>query len=357
MNDQLPQQYAEPAQQLSSTSSLVLDPQAMHSMMALADIMSKAVATVPAHFRGKPGDCLAVVMQAMQWGMNPYAIAQKTHLTPGGQLGYEAQLISAVITGCGALVTQPEYEFLGDWSKILGKVTEKIGEKGGKYYVSTWKLADEEGLGVIVRARLRNEKEPRSLTVMMSQAYPRFSTQWATDPQQQITYLAIRKFGRRYAPGAILGVYVPEELEERQSALPEGIERATADDKKQAIDPDAAKRAELIKRLEAAAESDMAKLTAEFGAIGKEGRVLVGTAEWERIKKLVVPTKTVEPEPAADQKKLPTYAEIMESIKAETSVEILGAIANSITHLPEDQQRELVAAITKKVAQLSGGAE
>ena len=56
----------------------------------------------------------------------------------------------------------------------------------------------------------------RSITVMMSQCYPRFSTQWATDPQQQITYVAVRKLARRYAPGAILGVYTPEELEESQ---------------------------------------------------------------------------------------------------------------------------------------------
>jgi hypothetical protein len=47
---------------------------------------------------------------------------------------------------------------------------------------------------------------------MMSQAYPRFSTQWATDPQQQICYLAVRKWARRVTPDVLLGVYTPEEL-------------------------------------------------------------------------------------------------------------------------------------------------
>ena len=48
----------------------------------------------------------------------------------------------------------------------------------------------------------------------MSQCYPRFSTQWATDPKQQICYVAIRKWARRHKPGVILGVHTPEELAE-----------------------------------------------------------------------------------------------------------------------------------------------
>nr|WP_308736935.1 recombinase RecT [Salmonella enterica] len=58
--------------------------------------MADSQVTVPAHLAGKPADCMAIVMQAMQWGMNPYAVAQKTHLV-NGVLGYEAQLVNAVI--------------------------------------------------------------------------------------------------------------------------------------------------------------------------------------------------------------------------------------------------------------------
>ena len=47
----------------------------------------------------------------------------------------------------------------------------------------------------------------------MTQCYPRFSTQWATDPQQQISYAALKKFARRYCPDVILGVYTPDEFE------------------------------------------------------------------------------------------------------------------------------------------------
>jgi hypothetical protein len=64
----------------------------------------------------------------------------------------------------------------------------------------------------VISAVVAGEREPRRLQLMMTQAYPRFSTQWATDPQQQLFYLAVRKFGRRYAPDAILGLFTPEEI-------------------------------------------------------------------------------------------------------------------------------------------------
>ena len=39
--------------------------------------MAQSVQTLPKHLAGKPADCMAVAMQAAQWGMNPFAVAQK----------------------------------------------------------------------------------------------------------------------------------------------------------------------------------------------------------------------------------------------------------------------------------------
>ena len=197
----------------TTSASLILSGDAMERIFKFAEMMAKGTATVPRHLQGNSSDCLAVVMQATQWGMNPFAVAQKTHVSQGGALGYEAQLISAVITANAPVTGQPEYEYIGDWNKVLGKVEERKSDKGGKYYVATYTKADEAGLGVICRMTLKGESGPREMTVMMSQCFPRFSTQWATDPKQQISYVAIRKWSRLYAPGVILGVYEPEELE------------------------------------------------------------------------------------------------------------------------------------------------
>lgn len=197
----------------TTSASLILSGDAMERIFKFAEMMAKGTATVPRHLQGNSSDCLAVVMQATQWGMNPFAVAQKTHVSQSGALGYEAQLISAVITANAPVTGQPEYEYLGDWNKVLGKVEERKSDKGGKYYVATYTKADEAGLGVVCRMTLKGESKPREMTVMMSQCFPRFSTQWATDPKQQISYVAIRKWSRLYAPGVILGVYEPEELE------------------------------------------------------------------------------------------------------------------------------------------------
>jgi len=282
--------------------SLVMDNGAMESMMTAAKLMASARVTIPKHIHGSIGDCLAVIMQAAQWKMNPFAVAQKTHLTQGGALGYEAQLINAVIVSCGAIVGQPEFEFFGDWSKILGKVTERTSDKtSGKYYVAGWEKSAEVGLGVKCIATLRGESEPREITVLMAQAYPRFSTQWATDPQQQITYLAVRKFARRYAPGAILGVYTVEEMSADDAAEKEinpapasrqtGKQAAEAAKQQADAEVDAGARAELVSRLEKIAEEDGAIAYAdEFANIGKAGRLTVGADEHARLKEIAAAT-------------------------------------------------------------------
>ena len=86
-----------PAQQNVSSTALMLDNDSMDKMMRLADFMASGKSALPVHLRGSPGDCLAVVMQAVSWNMNPYAVAQKTFVV-SGVLGYEAQLVAAVIT-------------------------------------------------------------------------------------------------------------------------------------------------------------------------------------------------------------------------------------------------------------------
>lgn len=196
----------------TSTSALVLDGDSLDKMMRLAEVMATGRATLPKHFNGNPADCLAVVMQSMQWKMNPFAVAQKTHLV-NDVLGYEAQLVNAVITTCAPVLDRLHYEWYGAWEKVIGKFTIKNGDKG-EYRVPGWKLEDEQGLGVKVWATFRGEDEPRVLELLLTQARTRNSTLWADDPRQQLAYLATKRWSRLYCPDVILGVYSPDELEE-----------------------------------------------------------------------------------------------------------------------------------------------
>lgn len=177
------------------TAAAIFSPEGMDRLVRFATLMADSKATVPAHLAGKPADCLAVTMQAAQWGMNPFAVAQKTHVV-NGTLGYEAQLVNAVVSSSNLLATRLNYRWDGDWSKVNGK-TDKSPH-----------------LTVTVSAVLKGEAEPRELTISMAQAGVRNSPLWEQDPRQQLAYLCVKRWARLHAPDVLLGVYTPDELQE-----------------------------------------------------------------------------------------------------------------------------------------------
>lgn len=196
----------------SNIGALLMNPVMLQQLDALATRMASGKVTMPDHLRGSVGDCYAIVLQAIQWGMNPYAVAQKTHLV-SGKLGYEAQLVNAVITSLAPTKDRLHFEWFGEWSKILGKV--KVVQRDNKTYRNPdWKTEDEAGLGVRVWATLKGEDEPRVLELLITQALTRNSTLWADDPRQQLAYLATKRWSRLYCPDVILGVYTPDEFEQ-----------------------------------------------------------------------------------------------------------------------------------------------
>lgn len=201
----------------ADTKAAIFSPTGLQKLQAFADVMAKGKATVPAHLAGSPADCMAVALQAAQWGMNPYAVAQKTHLI-NGVLGYEAQLVNAVITSMAPTKDRLHYDWFGPWENVIGKFIEKTSQKGNKYIAPNWKMEDEKGCGVRVWATLKGEDEPRVLELLLSQAQVRNSTLWGSDPKQQLAYLGVKRWARLYCPDVILGVYTPDEFEPQQRA-------------------------------------------------------------------------------------------------------------------------------------------
>ncbi|HEE9896963.1 TPA: recombinase RecT [Citrobacter freundii] len=177
------------------TAAAIFSPEGMDRLVRFATLMADSKATVPQHLAGKPSDCLAVTMQAAQWGMNPFAVAQKTHVV-NGTLGYEAQLVNAVVSSSNLLSTRLNYRWDGDWSKVNGKSDKS------------------PSLTVTVSAVLKGESDPRELTISMAQAGVRNSPLWEQDPRQQLAYLCVKRWARLHAPDVLLGVYTPDELQE-----------------------------------------------------------------------------------------------------------------------------------------------
>lgn len=169
----------------SSTSSLVMDRGNLEQMQKAAEMMASAKVTIPAHLAGSQGDCLAVIMQSMQWNMNPFAVAQKTHIV-SGKLGYEAQLVNAVVSSSGAIKGRFHYEYGNEGSDLTCRVGAVLkGENAIQW--GEW--------------------------LALSSVKVKNSPLWTTNPKQQLGYLQVKNWARQYTPGAILGVYSTDELE------------------------------------------------------------------------------------------------------------------------------------------------
>jgi hypothetical protein len=178
----------------TSTGNLVLDTTSMGSIIEFSKFMSSGKSTLPVHLQGSTSDCMAIVIQAMQWNMNPFAVAQKTHLV-SGTLGYEAQLVNAVISSSRAIEGRFHYKYNGDWD-------------GAKPDVKRC---------VIVGAKLRGEDEIQwGEPLFPAKVTTKNSPLWKTAEKQQASYLAVKYWARMFCPAVMLGVYTTDELQDSQ---------------------------------------------------------------------------------------------------------------------------------------------
>ena len=174
--------------QRSFTPMDLLEDNNFDKMWRMAEALANSALSVPKELKGNIGDCLAIVTQALIWGLNPFAVAQKAHVI-NGKLGYEAQLVNAVVMQSGAIVGSFHYEHHGDSCRV-GAVLRGESEV-------TW--------GEWLSAA--------SVTVKNSPL-------WKTNPKQQMGYLQVKNWARAYCPGALLGIYSTDELESMTDAMP-----------------------------------------------------------------------------------------------------------------------------------------
>lgn len=183
-----------------NVATLIMNPTAMAALYQFAVTMSEGVATVPKHLQGKPADCMAITLQAMRWGMDPYVVASKTSVV-NGNLTYEAQLVVAVLKSSGAIEGRPHYEWRGEGDALEAR--SGFIPKGEREIVWTEWIAK------------------KGITVQNSPL-------WKTNPKQQMGYLQGRNWARLYAPDALLGVYTPDEFFDAGAAEPRVVHMGVA---------------------------------------------------------------------------------------------------------------------------------
>lgn len=165
-------------------------PTSMGEAMEIAKLMAGGN-FVPKHLRGVPGDCLAVVMQAARWGMDPFAVGNKTYFV-NDRMAYEAQLVNAVVNSSNVLNGRLKVEWSGEGNNLECTVTGYI----------------------------KGDPDPKTRRVKLNTITTRNSPLWKQDPEQQLAYFAQRAWARLHAPEVLLGVYTPEELAEIEPRNP-----------------------------------------------------------------------------------------------------------------------------------------
>lgn len=157
----------------------------MAELIEFAQLMCKAGPMIGKAFRENPGACAGIIQRAMQWRMDPYAVSQKAYVT-NDAIAYEAQLVNAVIVANAPIEERPRYAFDGVGDKRTCTVT----------------------------VRIKGEAEPVDYRTPELARIRKNSPLWKDDPDQQLTYFAIRSLARRHFPDIILGVYTVEEMQE-----------------------------------------------------------------------------------------------------------------------------------------------
>jgi RecT family len=308
---------AEQPREATTSAALVLNSASMDSMMRVAEMMSSGKTTVPKHLQNSPADCLAVTMQAIQWQLNPFAVAQKTHLV-NGTLGYEAQLVNAVVQSSNSIVGAFSYEYEGKSPSLNCRVGAVL--RGGS--TITW------GQWLCENAVTTKN-----------------SPVWKTNPSQQLGYLQVKNWARLYCPGAILGVYTPDELTTPITKDMGRVQVVPA----AAIEESAP--ANLVLAAETAASLGMASYQDYWKSATADNRKLL-KGEHERLKALAVESdksRTIDnatlraaPSKASQTTGEITYSAVMEKLQKAGDVDALDIAADWIKSVDcEDLQTEL----------------
>ena len=161
----------------------------MGQVLEFAKVMAISGIAVRPHFRGNPGACAAITMQAMRWNMDPFAVANKSYAV-SDQIAYESQLIAAVVNTRAPLRNRLRSRYEGEG----------------------------QNRRCTVSGTLLDEDEPREVkSPPLGQITPKNSPLWKNDPDQQLFYYTVRLWARRETPEILLGVYDREELAEARA--------------------------------------------------------------------------------------------------------------------------------------------
>lgn len=179
-------------------------PQNFTELLEFSKAMATAGVAVRAAFRNNPGACLALSMQSLRWGMDPFAVTNKAYIVKNkageDQIAYESQLVHAVVNKLAPLQRRLEVTYEGTGTAMKCKVVGYLKGEGDRKF----------------------EYESPSVVNIGVQNSPL----WKNDVQQQLHYYSVRAWARRHVPEVLLGVYTDDDVEMLDAARHQGPDNA-----------------------------------------------------------------------------------------------------------------------------------
>lgn len=300
-----------------SINALMMNPEAMDRVLRMADLMASGKSTIPKHLQDNPADCAAVILQAMQWNMLPHVVAQKTHLV-NGTLGYEAQLVNAVVQASNTITGRFHYEYKGTSPNLECRVGAVI-----------------RGENELTWGNWLNE----------SKVTTKNSPLWKVNPPQQMGYLQVKNWARLYCPGAILGVYSVDELIEPAPPRDMGPVQVVPTSEQGASD-------ELVTAARQAASQGKAAFAKFWNATPKDIRPQLRhiraeldqtAADFDAARTVETPVSAAAAQPAT-QAAHKTLEQVMKMLNDAQNIDQLYVAGDWVGDLADPEERKLAAA-------------
>lgn len=193
-----------------------VNPQTYAQWIDVAKDVCKAYLMLPTHLHDNPSVMAGLLEISARFQLSAYMLASQTYVQ-NNRLCFQAQAFGAILYASGLLRGRLRFEFRGEGDDMTCTVSGRFKDDPDVIYSATTPTLKQLHPGY-------TQKDGKT--------FVKGSPLWggggkSGDPEQQLAYFAERRWIRRYAPDACMGMYSKEEVAaldeyraEQQGAIP-----------------------------------------------------------------------------------------------------------------------------------------
>jgi hypothetical protein len=195
-------------------------PETFGQWIDIAKDMCKATLMLPEHLHHNAPVMAGLLEIASRFRLSPYMLASQTYVQ-NERLCFQAQAFGAILYASGLLIGRLRFDFNGEGEDMTCTVSGRFRDDPDVIHTATTPTLKQLHPGHITKT-----KDGQRFTFVKG------SPLWDRDAEQQLGYFGERRWIRRHAPDACMGMYTREELMdidgyrvERDGAIPLSADR------------------------------------------------------------------------------------------------------------------------------------